>query len=84
MISQIPLENLVFLDETAFNQHTSLYFGWAPKGEEPSIHIPANKKKSISLLAAISIKGFEATKIIRGPVTNKHICEFMEHYLDHL
>jgi len=36
------------------------------------------------LLAAISIKGFEATKIIRGPITCKHITEFIEHYLDHL
>jgi hypothetical protein len=32
MISQIPLENLVFLDETSFHQHTSQNFGWAPKG----------------------------------------------------
>jgi transposase len=35
-------------------------------------------------LAAVSIRGFEATKIIKGPVTSKHVCEFLEHYLDHL
>lgn len=84
MIQQIPLNKQVFLDETIFGLQTAGHYGWAPKGEQPKIFVPANRRKHITLLAAISIRGFEATKIVKGPVTSKHVCEFLEHYLDHL
>jgi hypothetical protein len=63
MISKIPSENLVFLDETSFHQNTNVKFGWAPKGEKPAIHVSNQKKKWVTLLAAISIRGFEAIRI---------------------
>jgi len=37
------------------------------------MHIPANQKKVVTLLAAISIRGFEATKIITGKFRCKHV-----------
>lgn len=74
MIQQIPLEKQVFMDETIFGLQTSGHYGWALKGEQPKVFVPANKKKHVTLLAAISIKGFEATRLIKGPVTSKHIC----------
>lgn len=74
MISKIPLENLVFLDETSFHQNTNPKFGWAPKGIKPLIPISNQKKKWITLLAAVSIKGFEAIQIIKGPLNHTHIC----------
>lgn len=32
MISKIPIENQIFLDETTFYQNTAKEFGWAPIG----------------------------------------------------
>ncbi len=84
MISKIPIENQIFLDETTFYQNTTKEFGWAPRGESAYIHIPANQKKHVTLLAAISVRGFEATKVIVGKFRCKHILEFIEHYLDHI
>ena len=58
MIQQIPLSKQVFLDETIFGLQTAGHYGWAPKGEQPKIFVPANRRKHITLLAAISIRGF--------------------------
>lgn len=74
MIQQIPLSKQVFMDETIFGLQTTGHYGWAPKGEQPKTFVPATRRKHITLLAAVSMRGFEATKLVKGPVTSKHIC----------
>lgn len=74
MMQQIALDKQIFLDQTIFGLQTAGQYGWAPKGEQPKMFVPAARRKHITLLAAISVKGFEATKIIKGPVTSRHIC----------
>ncbi len=58
MIQQIPMEKQIFMDETIFGLQTTGHYGWAIKGEQPKISVSASRRKHITLLAAISIRGF--------------------------
>jgi hypothetical protein len=57
-ISQFAAEQLVFLDETIFNEKTGWrHRAWAPIGEEARYATSVKRGKTHSCLAAMGIKG---------------------------
>ena len=58
--------DLVFIDESGFNLHTSAFHGYAPSGLNPTIVVPSNKGKNVSLLAAISLNEIIRAQTIDG------------------
>lgn len=53
----ISHDNLVFLDETGFNQHTRRVYGYAPVNQKAYINVPANRNVNRSLMCAITNGG---------------------------
>nr|XP_047135744.1 uncharacterized protein LOC124812766 [Hydra vulgaris] len=54
-INSIPDNNLVFLDETGFNLHTSKQYRYSIKNTKCFVTVPANRGKNVSLMAAITV-----------------------------
>lgn len=50
-ISAIRDDKLIFVDESGFNLYLSSFYGYSPKGLSPSIGVPSNRGRNISLLA---------------------------------
>lgn len=65
MIRRIDDDALIFLDETGFNLHTLMEYGYSREGAPAYITDPGNRGRKISLLCAISVNGVIAHKIIR-------------------
>lgn len=49
-ITRIPNENLIFLDESGFNEHTRRFFGYSPINSKAFINVPSNKNINKSLM----------------------------------
>jgi transposase len=49
-VSRFPLENLVFLDETGFSNHTTRSYGYSPVNTPAIITLPANRGVNRSCL----------------------------------
>jgi hypothetical protein len=58
--------NILFLDESGFNLHTSSNYGYAEVNQDPVTYQPNSRGKNISLCAIISINGIEHFKIVDG------------------
>lgn len=52
-----PNELIFFLDESGFNLHTGPRYGYAMRGESPSLQVPGNREKNQSLLVCIGVDG---------------------------
>jgi transposase len=59
-LTNIADDQLIFLDETGFNLHTCAGFGYAPVGETAWIHVPTQRGRNVSVIAAISVSGIVA------------------------
>lgn len=69
-ISEYSANQLVFLDESAANEHT-LYrkFGWSADGISPSAIRPVKRSERWSFLPAYSLNGVLATHIHQGGIS---------------
>ena len=81
MISEIPDEMLVFLDETGFNLHTCPSRGYSLIGTEARQIVPANRGRNVSLMCAISVHGVLAFELIVGPYDSAKFCNFIKERL---
>ena len=58
-IRQFVAEDLVFLDESIFNEKTGWrYHGYAPTGTMPEINADINRGKTWSICAAMTLDGY--------------------------
>jgi transposase len=64
--SQLPTEDLVFLDECGSNIALTPLYARAPKGERARGKVPRNRGKNTTLIAALSLSGMGATLILEG------------------
>lgn len=78
-IKDIPLNNLVYLDESGMNENLQREFGWAPRGEKIHGEISGKARKRLSVIAALNAKnikapfffeGYTDTEVFNGWVTN--------------
>jgi hypothetical protein len=80
-ISRIPIENLVFLDETGFNNHTNRAYGYSPKNIPAFTSITANRGINRSCMAVIDINGVVAYEILLGPYNSLVFISFIRRNL---
>ncbi|WUR04949.1 DDE-3 domain-containing protein [Vairimorpha necatrix] len=52
-ISRYSVENLVFLDETGFNAHTTRSYGYSEKNTKAYKNVPANRGQNISCMCGL-------------------------------
>ncbi|KAF1744831.1 hypothetical protein MXB_3585 [Myxobolus squamalis] len=74
-------QNLLYLDETAFNIHTSKRYGYSPVNTPAKIIVPTACRNNVSLLAIISTKGILHSKIIIGASNSLLLDEFLNECL---
>lgn len=65
-ISRISDENLIFLDETGFNMHTTRKYGYSQVGNKAYVNVPAKRGINQSLLCAISKEGVIGYELKEG------------------
>ncbi|KAF7686015.1 Histone-lysine N-methyltransferase SETMAR [Cucumispora dikerogammari] len=69
--------NILFLDESGFNLHTSSNYGYAEVNQDSVSYQPNSRGKNISLCAVISINGLEHHKLIEGAYNIENFREFL-------
>lgn len=76
-VSNISYDNLVFLDETGFNEHTRRLYGYAPVNQKAYITVPANRNVNKSLICAISVTGIVGHEIKTGSYNSEVFIKFL-------
>ncbi|XP_065675473.1 uncharacterized protein LOC136091693 [Hydra vulgaris] len=76
-ISRIGNKNLVFLDETGFNQHTKRRYGYSPLNIKAFVAVPANKSVNKSLICAIDYNGIIGYKYRTGSYNGTEFINFI-------
>ena len=77
-ISRFADEQLVFLDETGFNQHTCRTYGYSVVNTPAFINVPANRGINRSVMCAISKNGIVAFEIRTGAFNSNFFVDYIE------
>ena len=77
-ISFVPVNSLVFLDETGVNLHHTRNYGYSPINEKAVKTIRANRGQNISCMVSITINGVLGFKIKDGAFDGTTFIEFIE------
>ncbi|HEX4207688.1 MAG TPA: transposase [Ktedonobacteraceae bacterium] len=64
--SSLPMDALVFIDETGSNIALTPLYARASKGERARGTVPRNRGKNTTLIAALSLSGMGAAMILEG------------------
>ncbi len=81
-ISRCTNKNLLFLDESGFNLHTFINYGYSLPGVSPILHQPNSRGINNSLCAIISRNGIEHHKIINGAYNAEIFITFLHECRD--
>jgi len=77
-VNALPNTDLLYIDETGFNLHSTNNYGYSPANAEAIRHVPANRGRNISLLAVMSMYQFENYKLIDGAYTGETFLDFIK------
>jgi|SRR5579859_964088 len=78
VVGQYNVEQLIFLDESACNEHTGdRKYGWAPPGATPTDIKPIKRTERWSILPAYTVDGYLTWKIVKGSFTKESFNEFV-------
>lgn len=77
----MPIESLVFIDETGCNLSMSRTYGRSPQGERAIGDRPAGHRTHISTIGAMSVNGIEAFRTVEGSVNGKVFLDFVRETL---
>lgn len=80
-ISRIQDENLVFLDETGFNQHTKRSYGYSFENTKAFKLVPANRNINRSLMCVINLHGVVAFSVKTGSYNAVCFIDFIQEKL---
>lgn len=80
-IALFSFDNLIFLDETGFNQHSRRRYGYSNVNQKAYMTVPANRGTNNSLLCAISKNGPISYKIKLGAYNAENFMEFISNNL---
>ena len=65
-IKDIPLDKLVYLDESGVNENLQREFGWSPRGEKIHGDISGKERNRLSVIAALNAKNIKAPFFFKG------------------
>ena len=69
---------ILFLDESGFNLHTSINYGYSPIDQDAVLYQPSSKGRNISLCAIISSSGMEHFSLIDGAYNRNVFMTYLE------
>uniref|UniRef100_A0A0K0E5U7 DDE_3 domain-containing protein n=1 Tax=Strongyloides stercoralis TaxID=6248 RepID=A0A0K0E5U7_STRER len=75
-ISRISDLNLVFLDETGFNEHTRRVFGYSSANTKAYINVLGNRNRNRSLICAINKSGIVGYDYVVGSYNSNLFLQF--------
>jgi len=73
----IKNKQIYFLDESGFNLHTSINYGYSMANQEAIMYQPASRGRNISLCAMISSSGVEKFEMIDGSYSRETFMKFL-------
>ena len=79
-LKNVPIDNLLSLDESSIDSHIRHNYGWSKKGKKKIIIIE-NKKMRYTLISIISCHKVIHRKIIKGSANAKIFTEFIKESL---
>lgn len=87
-LTRIANSNLIFLDETGFNEHTQRKYGYSPRNSKAYITVPANRNTNKSLICAVSVSGVVGYEIRTGAYTSESFInvlrsQILQHFQQH-
>jgi hypothetical protein len=65
--------NIVFVDESSFNNHLRKSQGRSPKGSRVNVKIPVLRGRSVSLISSMSLTGVQYSKLISQTTVNGNV-----------
>ena len=77
VVVDLPLENLIFLDETGFNHYTTRNYGYSPVGTPATLIVPTVRGINQSLMCAISTAGLISWSLKGGAYNTQTFKEFI-------
>jgi hypothetical protein len=80
-IERMSDENLIFLDETGFNEHTQRKYGYSLGSTKAFITLLANRNVNKSLMCAISSSGVFGYELITGAYNSNLFINFINTHL---
>src|SRR6267378_1433622 len=82
-ISRFPADDLVFLDESIFNEKTGWrHMAYAPIGHEARYSASVRRGKTWSILAAMTLEGWlDCTGIKEGYYNRENLCSWLKESL---
>lgn len=78
--ADLPLEKLVFIDETAAWCSMAPYYGWSPSGEQAVI-TGSRHGKRLSVVGAISQDGSRGHMVYEGTLNGDRMVEYIDGFL---
>jgi len=77
-LNSIRNESIIFLDETGFNLHTGLSYGYSPINSKAYRTVSANRGKNISLMCSINTEGLLEYELIDGAYNSTKFLLFIQ------
>jgi len=65
-IKDIPISNLVYLDESGVNENLQREYGWAPRGAKIEGEVSGKTRKRLSMIAALNVQNIKAPFFFEG------------------
>ena len=78
---RVPVEQVVFLDETGTTTAMTARYGWAPRGERATGSAPRNYGPNVTLVTSLSLAGLGPPMVLEGPMTTRAFEAYVEHLL---
>lgn len=80
-LSQVPVERLVFLDETSTNTAMLARYARAPRGQRAAAQAPRNHGPNVTLIASLALDGPGPALVVEGAVTSEVFLAYIEQVL---
>lgn len=74
----IPVDKLLFLDESGANLSLSRTRGWAPRGLRAHGLRPANPGVNLTLVGVVGVRGPVCLRTIEGAMNKRHFVRFLK------
>lgn len=81
LLSQQPVERLVFLDETGANTKMARLYGWGPKSERVVSDVPHGRWQATTFVGAIRTSGMTAPMVIDGAMNGDLFLAYVQQQL---
>ncbi len=80
-MSQVPIEDLVFLDESGVTTQMTRNYGRAPRGQRVREATPAGHWRTLTILGALTVVGLLATMTIESATDGDVFLAYVEQVL---